>query len=70
MLPKLESVQIDYHIPLFVRNSIKASCKEIIPSLQEIVALSLFKGFPFTAEQLQLLKGCYLGLHRDYYPSQ
>lgn len=66
----MESTQIDDRILLFVPNSIKASCKEIIPSLQEIVALLLFIGFPFTAEQLQLLKGCYLGPHWDCYPSQ
>lgn len=30
----------------------------------------LFVRFPFTAEQLRLLKGCYLGLHWDCYPSQ
>lgn len=36
-----------YHIPLFVPDSIKASCKEIIPLLQEIVALLLSIGFFF-----------------------
>lgn len=43
---------------------------DIIPSLPEIVALLLFIGFPFQAEQLWLLKGCYLGLHWDCYPAQ
>lgn len=51
-----------------VLNSIKRSCKEIIPSLPENVALLLFMGFLFTAKQLGLLKGCYLGPRRDCYP--
>lgn len=40
MASKLECTQI-YYIPLFVPDSIKVSCKEIIPLLQEIVALLL-----------------------------
>lgn len=35
-----------------------------------MMALSLLTVFPFTAEQLQLLKACYLGLHWDCCPSQ
>lgn len=48
------------------------SRKEIIPLLQEIVAPLLSIDFepPFIAKQLQLLKGCYRGLHWDCYPSQ
>lgn len=61
-----------YYIPLFVPDSINVSCKEIIPLLQEIVARLLSIDFfsPFTAKRLQPLKGCYLGLHWDCYPSQ
>lgn len=48
MASKLECTQI-YYIPLFVPDSIKVSCKEIIPLLQEIVALLLSVFFFFLA---------------------
>lgn len=61
---------INAHFPLFLNINPSASCKEIIPSLQEIVARILFRSFPFTAQQLWLLRGCYLDLNQDCYPAQ